>query len=163
MEESNLKLNLLLCHKVTTSFLPACSQLELGELLHDEMFGLFEAMSAIEMMDPKMDAGMICNRSSNTPLSFDEAVASGHVVLSKGELTWADMVGSLSCLEVIVCSNSGWDHRRVPVLPGHLVGGTQSCTNSLHLFIFAPGGHCGDIGCIIITFAPRWTELRIQS
>lgn len=26
------------------------------------MFGLFEAMSAIEMMDPKMDAGMKCNR-----------------------------------------------------------------------------------------------------
>ena len=79
--------------KVTPSFLPACSQLELGELLHDEMFGLFEAMSAIEMMDPKMDAGMICNRSSNTPLSFEEAVATGHLVLSKEELKWADMVG----------------------------------------------------------------------
>jgi len=26
------------------------------------MFGLFEAMSAIELMDPKMDAGMKCNR-----------------------------------------------------------------------------------------------------
>jgi len=89
--------------EVTTSFLPACSQLELGELLHDEMFGLFEAMSAIEMMDPKMDAGMICNRSSNTPLSFDEAVASGHVVLSKGELTWADMVGIIDeCLSCLV-------------------------------------------------------------
>jgi hypothetical protein len=35
----------------------------LGELLHDDMFGLFEAMSAIELMDPKMDAGMQCNRS----------------------------------------------------------------------------------------------------
>ena len=32
--------------------------MELGELLHDDLFGLFEAMSAIEMMDPKMDAGM---------------------------------------------------------------------------------------------------------
>ena len=81
--------------KVTPSFLPACSQLELGELLHDEMFGLFEAMSAIEMMDPKMDAGMICNRSSNTPLSFEEAVATGHLVLSKEDLNWADMVGFL--------------------------------------------------------------------
>ena len=50
--------------EVTPSFLPACSQLELGELLHDEMFGLFEAMSAIEMMDPKMDAGMVCNRQN---------------------------------------------------------------------------------------------------
>ena len=44
----------------TSQFLEACDQLELGELLHDEMFGLFEAMSAIEMMDPKMDAGMLC-------------------------------------------------------------------------------------------------------
>jgi len=33
-------------------------ELSLGELVHDEVFGLFEAMSAIEMMDPKMDVGM---------------------------------------------------------------------------------------------------------
>merc|ERR1719481_1006414 len=31
-------------------------------------------------MDPKMDAGMLCNRA-NTPLTFDDAVASGHVIL----------------------------------------------------------------------------------
>lgn len=37
------------------------------------MFGLLEAMSAIEMMDPKMDAGMCCNREA-TPLTFDTAV-----------------------------------------------------------------------------------------
>ena len=79
--------------EVTPGFLAACQDLNLGELLHDEMFGLFEAMSAIEMMDPKMDAGMICNRSSNTPLSFEEAVATGHLILSKDGLTWADMVG----------------------------------------------------------------------
>jgi len=48
--------------------------LELGELLHDELFGLFEAMSAIEMMDPKMDAGMLCNRGSKAALNFDQAV-----------------------------------------------------------------------------------------
>lgn len=36
-------------------------------------FGLFEAMSAIEIMDPKMDAGMICNRKPKV-LQFDEAV-----------------------------------------------------------------------------------------
>jgi hypothetical protein len=46
----------------------------LGELLHDELFGLFEAMSAIEMMDPKMDAGMLCNRGSKAALNFDQAV-----------------------------------------------------------------------------------------
>lgn len=48
--------------------------LELGELLHDQLFGLFEAMSAIEMMDPKMDAGMICNRGNKRALSFDQAL-----------------------------------------------------------------------------------------
>jgi hypothetical protein len=46
----------------------------LGELLHDELFGLFEAMSAIEMMDPKMDAGMLCNRGNKAALNFDQAV-----------------------------------------------------------------------------------------
>lgn len=48
--------------------------MELGELLHDELFGLFEAMSAIEMMDPKMDAGMLCNRGNKSAISFDQAV-----------------------------------------------------------------------------------------
>lgn len=48
--------------------------LSLGELLHDKLFGLFEAMSAIEMMDPKMDAGMVCNRGNKKTLSFDQAV-----------------------------------------------------------------------------------------
>lgn len=48
--------------------------LELGQLLHDDLFGLFEAMSAIEMMDPKMDAGMLCNRGSKATLNFDQAV-----------------------------------------------------------------------------------------
>jgi hypothetical protein len=49
------------------------SGLELGELLHDPTFGLFEAMSAIEMMDPKMDAGMVCNKGKRAILNFDQA------------------------------------------------------------------------------------------
>ncbi|KAJ7553973.1 hypothetical protein O6H91_06G120600 [Diphasiastrum complanatum] len=35
-----------------------CSDLDVGELIHGENFSLFEAMSALEIMDPKMDAGM---------------------------------------------------------------------------------------------------------
>lgn len=31
-------------------------------------------MSAIEMMDPKMDAGMMCNRGSKKVLNFDQAL-----------------------------------------------------------------------------------------
>lgn len=56
--------------------------LELGELAHDDLFGLFEAMSAIEMMDPKMDAGMhqITNGSRKI-LSFEQAVKAGKLEL----------------------------------------------------------------------------------
>lgn len=50
------------------------TDLNLGELLHDENFGLFEAMSAIEMMDPKMDAGMLCNRGTKKAKTFDQSV-----------------------------------------------------------------------------------------
>jgi len=67
---------------VTSDFNDACGQLKLGQLLHDEMFGLFEAMSAIEMMDPKMDAGMLCNRATNTAVTWQDRVDSGHVCLS---------------------------------------------------------------------------------
>ena len=48
--------------------------LNLGELLLDEHFGLYEAMSAVEMMDPKMDAGMMCNRSDKPTLTFEKGV-----------------------------------------------------------------------------------------
>lgn len=50
------------------------TELELGELIHHQkLFGLFEAMSAIEMMDPKMDAGMCCNKNA-APLTYEVAV-----------------------------------------------------------------------------------------
>ena len=56
--------------------------LQLGELAHDDLFGLFEAMSAIEMMDPKMDAGMNqMNCGSKKVLGFDQAVKAGKLEL----------------------------------------------------------------------------------
>ncbi|XP_068626946.1 N-alpha-acetyltransferase 35, NatC auxiliary subunit isoform X2 [Battus philenor] len=63
---------------ITSDFFKCIQDLKLGELLHDgHLFGLFEAMSAIEMMDPKMDAGMLCNRGNPKPLNFQQAVACG--------------------------------------------------------------------------------------
>lgn len=74
--------------------------LKLGELVHNKFFGLFEAMSAIEMMDPKMDAGMCCNKNTETPLTFETAVQSNQLKLS--DLTAAEFIGVadglLSCL-----------------------------------------------------------------
>lgn len=52
------------------------TELQLGELVHHQtLFGLLEAMSAIEMMDPKMDAGLRCNKDPEGPLTFSTAVA----------------------------------------------------------------------------------------
>lgn len=59
--------------EITAEFFGCVKELQLGELIHDNMFGLFDAMSAIEMMDPKMDAGMCCNKEA-TPLNFQTAV-----------------------------------------------------------------------------------------
>lgn len=50
--------------------------------MHHDLFGLFEAMSAIEMMDPKMDAGMCCNKET-LPLTFSTAVEVNYIYLSK--------------------------------------------------------------------------------
>uniref|UniRef100_A0A9I9CYP6 N-alpha-acetyltransferase 35, NatC auxiliary subunit n=1 Tax=Cucumis melo TaxID=3656 RepID=A0A9I9CYP6_CUCME len=62
----------------------ACRDLQDGELIHGETFNLFSAMSALEIMDPKMDSGMICkyysvdeaieNGAAPIPLSFDRTV-----------------------------------------------------------------------------------------
>ncbi|XP_062550331.1 N-alpha-acetyltransferase 35, NatC auxiliary subunit isoform X2 [Armigeres subalbatus] len=70
--------------EITTEFFGCVKELKLGELIHDNMFGLFDAMSAIEMMDPKMDAGMCCNKEA-TPLNFQIAVESGKMKLQNLE------------------------------------------------------------------------------
>ncbi|KAG0479985.1 hypothetical protein HPP92_010843 [Vanilla planifolia] len=63
----------------------ACSDLHEGELIHGENFNLFAAMSALEIMDPKMDSGMegsgyhsveeaIENGAAPVPISTDRTV-----------------------------------------------------------------------------------------
>ncbi|GFU02843.1 n-alpha-acetyltransferase 35, NatC auxiliary subunit [Nephila pilipes] len=86
---------------VTQEFFEATAELELGQLLHDEIrFGLFEAMSAIEMMDPKMDAGMMCNRGNKKVLNFDQALKANKLKIK--DLTVEEQIGiidaTLACL-----------------------------------------------------------------
>ncbi|XP_050212804.1 uncharacterized protein LOC126664455 [Mercurialis annua] len=50
----------------------ACRELRDGELIHGDNFNLFAAMSALEIMDPKMDSGIISRYSS-----VDEAIEDG--------------------------------------------------------------------------------------
>ncbi|MEE6459569.1 hypothetical protein FKM82_000658 [Ascaphus truei] len=76
---------------ITQEFKDACSELKLGELLHDKLFGLFEAMSAIEMMDPKMDAGMIGNQVNRKVLNFEQAIKDCTIQIK--DLTLPDLIG----------------------------------------------------------------------
>ena len=110
---------------VTDDFMESCKDLELGELLHDNMFGLFEAMSAIEMMDPKMDAGMAKagNIKRHKPLSFSEAV-------EKKLIPWE----TISAPDFV----TNFDHTMACVvtwLEGHSLA--QTVFTNLYL-------HCGD-------------------
>ncbi|XP_040211448.1 N-alpha-acetyltransferase 35, NatC auxiliary subunit isoform X2 [Rana temporaria] len=77
--------------EITQEFRNACSELRLGELLHDKLFGLFEAMSAIEMMDPKMDAGMIGNQVNRKILNFEQAIKDGTIRIK--DLSWPELIG----------------------------------------------------------------------
>lgn len=66
------------------------TELKLGELVHDDLFGLYDAMAAIELMDPKMDAGMMCNKSKKV-LPFEEMVENG--LIKVDAFTAAELIG----------------------------------------------------------------------
>ncbi|PSN68170.1 Mak10-domain-containing protein [Corynespora cassiicola Philippines] len=46
-------------YDITEKFTKASSALEVGQLVKDEYFTLFESIGAIEIMDPKMDSGFL--------------------------------------------------------------------------------------------------------
>ncbi|XP_070542793.1 N-alpha-acetyltransferase 35, NatC auxiliary subunit-like isoform X2 [Ptychodera flava] len=78
---------------ITDEFMKATEELQLGELLHDTDFGLFEAMSAIEMMDPKMDAGMLCNQAHRKVLNFEQSIKAGTVKIK--DLTLPELIANI--------------------------------------------------------------------
>ncbi|KAM3967716.1 LOW QUALITY PROTEIN: N-alpha-acetyltransferase 35 [Aphomia sociella] len=88
---------------ITTDFFKHIQDLQLGELLHDgHLFGLFEAMSAIEMMDPKMDAGMLCNRGNPKPPNFQQAVAAGKLKID--DLEPSELIGIIDATMACIVS-----------------------------------------------------------
>ncbi|XP_038208428.1 N-alpha-acetyltransferase 35, NatC auxiliary subunit isoform X1 [Zerene cesonia] len=88
---------------ITSDFFKHIQDLQLGELLHDgHLFGLFEAMSAIEMMDPKMDAGMMCNRGNPKPLNFQQAVACGKLKID--DLEPSELIGIIDATMACIVS-----------------------------------------------------------
>ncbi|CAG8513798.1 12767_t:CDS:10 [Ambispora leptoticha] len=60
LSQQNVNNFLLPEYKDITTFLDEVTQeFQIGQLIHLESFGLYDAMSSIEIMDPKMDSGMI--------------------------------------------------------------------------------------------------------
>lgn len=53
-------------------------------------------MTALEMMDPKMDAGMRCNKNKTPPLTFETAVASGQLKLD--DFTNQELIGIMDSM-----------------------------------------------------------------
>lgn len=75
--------------------------MEIGELQHVFLFGLFEAMSAIEMMDPKMDAGMR-RLHEPPPLTFETAVKTGAIRLDS--VLHEDAIGMIDAMYTCLIS-----------------------------------------------------------
>mmetsp|Transcript_22723 Transcript_22723/g.37581 ORF Transcript_22723/g.37581 Transcript_22723/m.37581 type:complete len:725 (+) Transcript_22723:133-2307(+) len=71
----------------------AAEQMTLGDLLHGEVFTLYDSMSALEMMDPQMDAGMKSPAAAGPPtpppnqIPLPDLVAILDEVLC-GEIAW---------------------------------------------------------------------------
>ncbi|KAG8011965.1 N-alpha-acetyltransferase 35 [Nibea albiflora] len=75
---------------ITHEFKGACKGGD-KTLFCDGRFGLFEAMSAIEMMDPKMDAGMIGNQVNRKVLNFEQAIKEGAIKVK--DLSLPELIG----------------------------------------------------------------------
>ncbi|XP_057868332.2 uncharacterized protein LOC131075505 isoform X2 [Cryptomeria japonica] len=76
-------------------FAALAKELQVGELIHGENFSLFEAMSALEIMDPKMDAGITtCGFHS-----LEEAIESNAAPISLSILETIDVMDHLLACE----------------------------------------------------------------
>lgn len=90
---------------VTDEFKHLVSHLNLGELLQSDHCTLFEAMSAIELMDPKMDSGMSLKKCNRKILNFDQAIKSGQIKINDFETN--ELLGIID--ETYLCLVSWFD------------------------------------------------------
>ncbi|KAK6045970.1 Mak10 subunit, NatC N(alpha)-terminal acetyltransferase [Cooperia oncophora] len=67
---------------ITERFFEDCSHLALGEVVRYDSFSLGEAMSAVELMDEKMDIGM---KKVTRKMGLEESIAKGLYKCSLGE------------------------------------------------------------------------------
>ncbi|TVU27867.1 hypothetical protein EJB05_19368, partial [Eragrostis curvula] len=82
----------------------ACRDLEDGELVHGENFSLFAAMSALEIMDPKMDSGS--ERSGYN--SIEEAIEDGVAPIPLSLDRTLDVQRSIDVMDHLFSCEATW-------------------------------------------------------
>ncbi|KAF2716425.1 Mak10-domain-containing protein [Polychaeton citri CBS 116435] len=95
---------------ITGSFIAASKELRPGQLVKDEYFPLFDAVSALEIMDPKMDSGYIPPDDQGSD-EFDVAAS-----MSAEEAVWL--------IDQLICQEMAWHE-------GHPL--SQTLFRSLHI------------------------------
>ncbi|ETV90589.1 hypothetical protein, variant [Aphanomyces invadans] len=80
---------------VTQAFHDATDALTLGQIVHVPEFNQFESMSALELMDPKMDSGMLA--PGQVMLTVEERLTKGLIPLHFASA--ADLLATLDRLE----------------------------------------------------------------
>ncbi|KAJ5485594.1 hypothetical protein N7539_005582 [Penicillium diatomitis] len=83
---------------ITAQFTQAASKLQVGQLVKDESFTLFEAVGALEIMDSKMDSGYIApgeDHAEALEIKYD----------SRQDLTAEEVVG---LMDQLLCHEMAW-------------------------------------------------------
>ncbi|KAK9032417.1 hypothetical protein V6N11_056683 [Hibiscus sabdariffa] len=105
----------------------ACTGLRDGELIHGDNFNLFAAMSALEIMDPKIDSGIVC-----TYYSIDEAIENGAAPIPISLDCTIDVQRTIDVMDHLLACEAAW-HK------GHSLAQTVfSCIYLLRLDRTAP-------------------------
>ncbi|CAL9222727.1 unnamed protein product [Arabidopsis halleri] len=81
----------------------ACTDLHEGELINGDNFNLFAAMSALEIMDPKMDSGMV-----STFYSIDEAIESGFAPVPISSDTTVNVQSIIDIMDHLLACEATW-------------------------------------------------------
>lgn len=82
----------------------ACNDLRDGELIHGENFNLFAAMSALEIMDPKMDSGM----EGNGFHSIEEAIEKGAAPVPLSSDSTVDVQRCIDVMDHLLSCEATW-------------------------------------------------------
>lgn len=81
----------------------ACKDLQDGELIHGDNFNLFAAMSALEIMDPKMDSGIVCKY-----YSIDEAIENGAAPVPISFNKTVDVQCTIDIMDHLLACEATW-------------------------------------------------------